>query len=562
MDIGKTLRSYTHLNGLKRAIIPLAALLLGVLALILAVSVSAWWLFLLLVCAGVVALGVHDMMQNRSALLANYPVATRFRWLALDLRPFARAYIVEDDEEGKPYSYEQRRLIYSRAENGSSTHPFGTELDTYAREYNWINHSIAPVNKPDDNPRVTVGSEQASKPYSASVFNISAMSFGALSSRAIEALNLGAKRGNFYHDTGEGGLSSYHLKHGGDLVWEIGSGYFGARDDQGRFDPDLFAKQATDEQVKMIEIKLSQGAKPGHGGLLPAAKVTQEIADTRKVPAHQDCLSPRGHSAFSTPVELLQFAAKLRDLSGGKPVGIKLCVGQPHEVMAIIKAMLETNILLDYIVVDGAEGGTGAAPLELSNQVGMPLLDGLIVVRNALVGSGLEGQVKLAASGKVTSGADLAKLMAIGADWCNAARGFLFSIGCIQAQRCHTGTCPTGITTQDPARQQGLDPTVQGQRAANFQRATVDALMEIIAASGLSHPRELQPHHVQHRVSATKSLPLDEIWEFLPKNALVDAPEQTAYARWWAVADPHSFRPKHPLEQARTGSPQQDEPDY
>lgn len=562
MNISHILQSYASPNALKRAIVPVLALLLSVLALILAVAFSGWWLILLVASLAVLALGINDMLQNKSALLANYPVATRFRWLALDLRPFFRAYIVEDDEEGKPYSYEERRLIYSRSENASSTHPFGTELDAYAEEYNWINHSIAPVKKTDETPRVIVGSEQTGAPYDASVFNISAMSFGALSAKAIEALNFGAKRGGFYHDTGEGGLSPYHLKHGGDIVWEIGSGYFGARDDEGNFNPELFAKQASHDQVKMIEIKLSQGAKPGHGGLLPAAKVTQEIADTRKVPAHKDCLSPPGHSAFSTPIELLEFAAKLRDLSGGKPVGIKLCVGQPHEVMAIMKAMLETDILLDYIVVDGAEGGTGAAPLELSNHVGMPLLDGLIVVRNALVGTGLHGKIKLAASGKVASGADLAKLLAIGADWCNAARGFLFSIGCIQAQRCHTGTCPTGITTQDPDRQRGLDPFVQGQRAANFQSATVKSLMEIIAAAGLTHPRDLHPHHVQHRISATKSLPLDQIWEFLPENVLLEAADQTAYARWWAAADPQSFRPKSSMDIARTGAPQQADPDF
>lgn len=562
MLLARTLQRYANRSGLRRAMVPLLALLVSLIVVILAMLTSGWWLLWLAVSLPVLALGIHDVQQNQSALLANYPVAARFRRLALDLRPFFRAYIVEDDEEGRPYSYEARRLVYSRAENARDTHPFGTELDTYSDAYGWINHSIAPVDRPEEHPRVTIGSEQADHAYSASVFNISAMSFGALSGRAIEALNVGARRGDFYHDTGEGGLSPYHLRHGGDLVWELGSGYFGARDDQGRFDPDLFAEQATKEQVKMIEIKLSQGAKPGHGGLLPAAKVTQEIAATRKVPAHQDCLSPRGHSAFSTPIEMLKFAARLRELSGGKPVGIKLCVGQPHEIMATMKAMLESGILLDYIVVDGTEGGTGAAPLELSNRVGMPLLDGLIVVRNALVGCGLHSKIKLAASGKVTSGADLAKLMAIGADWCNAARGFLFSIGCIQAQRCHTGTCPTGITTQDPARQHGLDPMVQGQRAANFHKATVQALMEIIAATGLAHPRELQPHHVQHRVSATKSLPLDEIWEFLPENALVDAPERTAYGRWWAAADPYSFRPKHSLEQARIGPPRQDEPDY
>lgn len=531
-------------TNLKRNIIPVLALLIVIASTILAIWLSTWWLLLLIVAIPPLLLGIYDILQGHSALLSNYPVATRFRWLALDLRPFFRAYIVEDDEEGKPYSYEARKLVYARASRVSGTHPFGTELDTYSGEYSWVNHSMAPAPSVDEKPCVMIGNEQCSQHYNASVFNISAMSFGALSANAIAALNLGAKIGNFYHDTGEGGISPYHLKYGGDLVWEIGSGYFGARDKDGHFDADLFTEQSQQDNVKMIEIKLSQGAKPGHGGLLPGAKVTSEIAETRKVKIHQDCLSPRSHSAFSTPVEMLTFAARMRELSGGKPVGVKFCVGQPHEVMAIMKAMLKCGIYLDYIVVDGAEGGTGAAPLELSNHVGMPLMDGLVTVRNALVGSGLHKKVKLAASGKIISGSNLAETLAIGADWCNAARAFLFSIGCIQAQRCHTGTCPTGITTQDKSRQRSLDPELQGERAANFQQATIKALMEIVAATGLEHPRDLRPHHIHHRISASKSLPLDHIWEFLPENILVDAPQETTYAPWWNAANPHSFRPR------------------
>jgi len=558
MSAIRVFSSYASLNGVKRAILPVSALLLVAAGIVLALWYGPWWLLLLVPGLPVAALGLHDAVQHHSTLLANYPVATRFRWLALDLRPFFRAYMVEDDEEGKPYSYEARQLVYDRAKSASSTHPFGTELDVYSSEYGWVSHSMAPAANPDKRPRVNVGTEQVASPYSASVFNISAMSFGALSARAIESLNLGARHGGFYHDTGEGGISPYHLKHGGDLVWELGSGYFGARDGNGRFDPDLFAEQSRRDSVRMTEIKLSQGAKPGHGGLLPGAKVTPEIAETRKVPAYENCLSPRGHSAFSTPVEMLEFAARMRELSGGKPVGIKFCVGQVHEVMAVMKAMLESGILLDFIVVDGAEGGTGAAPLELSNRVGMPLLDGLIVVRNALVGTGLKRHVRLAASGKVYSGANLAQNLAIGADWCNAARAFLFSIGCIQAQRCHTGTCPTGITTQDKARQRGLDPDVQARRAANFQAATLEALMEIVAAAGLEHPGDLQPHHVHHRIGASKSLPLDQIWDFLPENALLDAPQETLYASWWEAADPHSFRPRVALDSVRTEAPRAD----
>ena len=559
----RLLQSYLSLNGLKRAAIPVAALAFAGAALALSLLLSLWWLLALAFALAVFGLGVHDAVQRRSTLLANYPVAARIRWLALDLRPFFRAYMVEDEEEGRPYSLEARQLVYDHADQGSSVHPFGTDLDTYAAEFFSITHSIAAASQVDENPRVRVGSAQCTRPYEAALLNVSAMSFGALSARAIEALNLGAKHGGYYHDTGEGGISPYHLAHGGDLVWELGSGYFGARDDQGRFDPALFAEQAQQESVRMTEIKLSQGAKPGHGGLLPGPKVTEEIARVRKVPAHQDCLSPRAHSAFSTPVELIEFAARMRELSGGKPVGIKLCVGHPHEVMAIMKAMLETGIFLDFIVVDGAEGGTGAAPLELSNRVGMPLRDGLIVVRNALVGTGLHRQVRLAASGKLYSGAGLAECLAIGADWGNAARAFMFSIGCIQAKRCHTGTCPTGITTQDPARMRGLDPEIQGRRAANFQRATVAALMNIVAAAGLTHPRDLQPHHVQRRISAAKSLPLDHIWEFLPPEILLDAPEETAYARWWEAADAHDFKPRCDLGYQRvSGAPRAAEPDY
>lgn len=369
------------------------------------------------------------------------------------------------------------------------------------------------------------------------------MSFGALSANAVRALNLGAKLGGFYHDTGEGGLSDYHLEHGGDIVWELGSGYFGARNGDGQFDPARFRDNATHEAVKMTEIKLSQGAKPGHGGLLPAAKVTEEIARIRGVPAHQDCLSPRGHSAFSTPIELLEFAARMRDLSGGKPVGIKLCVGQPHEPFALVKAMLETGIRPEFIVVDGGEGGTGAAPLELSDWVGMPLSEGLVLMRNALVGAGIKDEVRLVASGKVYSGMGLARNIAMGANWCNAARAFMLSIGCIQAQRCHEGTCPTGVTSQLASRQRGLVPEIQGKHAAEFHARTLEALADIVAAAGFAHPRELEPHHLMHRVGPEKARPMDQVQTFLPQGILLDAPKETIYADWWQAASADSFRP-------------------
>ncbi|MCP5345369.1 MAG: FMN-binding glutamate synthase family protein [Pseudomonadales bacterium] len=538
------------LDTLKRSVLLILAavfsLLFGFLLLY-----SPWWLIGLAISLPLLVLGIYDYTQKRWTLTRNYPIAARLRWLFYDLHPYLRAYIVEDDLEGKPFSLEARRLVHARARGQTDTHPFGTERDTDSDEYKWLSHSIAPCENPDQAPRIRIGGPQCSAPYDASIFNISAMSFGSLSAHAVEALNLGAKLGNFYHDTGEGGISPYHRKHGGDLVWEIGSGYFGCRTPEGKFDPALFRENACSDQVRMTEIKLSQGAKPGHGGLLPAAKVSEEIARIRLVPAHQDCLSPRGHSAFSTPVQLLEFAARMRELSGGKPIGIKLCVGQVHEVLAIMKAMLKTGIYLDYIVVDGGEGGTGAAPLELSNHVGMPLTEGLITVRNALVGTGLRDKVKLAASGKVYSAAGLAHNLAIGADWCNAARAFMFSIGCIQAQRCHLGTCPTGITTQDPGRQRGLVVDIQADRAARFHERTLAALSDIVAAAGLTHPRDLQPHHLIHRIGATRASAIDRIYNFIPDKALLDAPEETHYADWWKAADPDSFKPQIDLVAAR-----------
>jgi glutamate synthase domain-containing protein 2 len=367
------------------------------------------------------------------------------------------------------------------------------------------------------------------------------MSFGSLSANAIMALNKGAAAGGFYHDTGEGGLSSYHRAYGGDLVWEIGSGYFGCRDDVGRFDPARFAETAQIDQVKMVEIKLSQGAKPGHGGVLPGSKVSAEIAAARGVPQGQDCISPAAHSTFSTPIGLLEWAAQLRDLAGGKPVGIKLCVGQPHEVFAIMKAMRESGIRLDYIVVDGGEGGTGAAPVEMSNRVGMPLREGLILVRNALVGCSLKGDIKLAAAGKVHSGAGLAMNIGLGADWCNAARAFMFALGCVQSMRCHDDTCPTGITTQDATRQRGLVVPDKAERVARFQRQTLHGLRELVVAMGLETPWQITPCHINERLDSARAASIDEIYGFLSEGALLDDPGATQYARVWEIAQAGSF---------------------
>ena len=500
---------------------------------------AVWWG--LIVAVPLLALALLDLTQRHHSLRRNYPLSARFRWFFEWLRPFLRSYIVESDLDGRPFSHDERALVYQRAKGDEDAHPFGTELDVYSEEYEWLAHSIAPSHDVPKDTRVPVGTEQCAKPYRAARLNISAMSFGALGQNAIEALNWGAKIGGFYHDTGEGGLSPYHLKHGGDVVWEIGSGYFGCRDKQGHFDAGKFRERAAHEQVVMAEIKLSQGAKPGHGGLLPGAKVTQEIAETRDVPAGEDCLSPPGHSAFSTPIELCEFAARMRDLSGGKPVGIKLCVGYPHELLAVIKAMLATGILIDFIVSDGAEGGTGAAPTELSVRVGMPLREGLILARNALVGTHLKPKIRLAASGKVNSGAAIAMNAALGANWCNAARAFMFSLGCVQSLRCHTDTCPTGVATQSPARQRGLVVPEKAERVARFQKATLHALHDIVVAAGLHSPDDFTPDMLRQRVNAVEMRTIDDLYPFVEPGELLDGARDPRLARWWKEARAESF---------------------
>ena len=416
-------------------------------------GLSGWWPVLFLALS---LLGLHDLQQEHHAILRNYPVIGHLRFMLEFIRPEIRQYFVESETDATPFSRAQRSLVYSRAKGESDKRPFGTQLDVRSVGYEWINHSIATTQLKSHNFRIQIGGSTCKQPYSMSRFNISAMSFGALSANAILALNLGAKRGGFAHDTGEGSISRHHRTHGGDLIWEIGSGYFGCRDASGHFSPEHFTENVKSEQVKMVEIKLSQGAKPGHGGVLPGAKVTAEIAEARGVGVGEDCVSPSSHSSFSTPLELMQFVQQLRDLSGGKPVGIKLCIGHPWEWFGIVKAMLESKIYPDFVVVDGAEGGTGAAPLEFSDHIGMPLQEGLRLVHNTLVGAGLREHIRVGASGKIVSAFDMARAFALGADWCNSARGFMFALGCIQAQTCHTGNCPTGVTTQDPKRQMAL----------------------------------------------------------------------------------------------------------
>jgi len=488
-------------------------------------------------------LGLWDLMQKEHAVLRNYPVLGHMRWIFEGIRPEIRQYLIESERDEDPFSREERSLVYQRAKDAEDKRPFGTREDVYAAGFAWLLHSAAPKPHGDGNFRVKIGGGECRHPYDASLYNISAMSFGALGANAILALNTGAKMGGFAHDTGEGGISPYHLKPGGDLIWEIGSGYFGCRDDDGHFDVAQFRDWASHDQVKMIEVKLSQGAKPGHGGVLPAAKITAEIADCRRVPMGQDCISPPGHSAFSTPIEFMHFLAQLREESGGKPVGFKLCVGHHWEFMAMLKAMIETGIKPDFIVVDGKEGGTGAAPLEFTNHLGMPLADGLVFVRNALVGAGLRDGIRLGASGKLVSAFDLVWAHALGADWCNSARGFMFAVGCIQAQACHTNRCPTGVTTQDPLRQRALVVEDKSVRVANFHRNTLKALAEIVGAAGFESPDEMQPWHLMVRQKNGETVPAEEAYPFIPARSLIDGNcENASYTKAWNLARADSFR--------------------
>ena len=511
---------------------------------------SLRWLWLLTVLTGALSLvGIRDLLQTRHAVLRNYPILGHVRYLVESIRPEIRQYLIESDNEQLPFSRTQRSLVYARAKNQTSDRPFGTQKDVNQTGYEFISHSLQPV--VPGNPeqfRVQIGGAACLQPYSASIFNISAMSFGSLSANAILALNKGAQLGNFAHDTGEGSISRYHLEHGGDLIWELGSGYFGCRDENGAFDAGRFAEQARRPQVKMIELKLSQGAKPGHGGILPRHKISAEIAATRGIPRDRDCISPARHSTFSTPIELLQFIQRLRDLSDGKPVGFKLCLGHPWEFMAIAKAMLETGIVPDFIVVDGKEGGTGAAPLEFSNHIGVPLREAVMFVHNTLVGTGLRDQVRIGASGKIISAFDIASVVAIGADWANSARGFMFAIGCIQSQTCHTNTCPTGVATQDPWRQRALVVPDKAQRVCNYHRNTLNALSEMLSAAGLSHTSQLDPRFLVHRLSANEIKLYSQMHVFLQPNALLEGNvEGEFYRRMWAMARADSFEAATPM---------------
>lgn len=506
----------------------------------------------LAISSALAVLGLRDLTQTRHAILRNYPIAAHLRFLLENIRPEMRQYFFEGEKDGTPFPRDKRAIVYQRAKKELDKRPFGTHYDVYDNRYEWLAHSMSPKTPQSEPFRTLVGGAQCSQPYSASVFNISAMSYGALSANAIRALNNGARMGGFAHDTGEGSVSPYHKEFGGDLIWEIGSGYFGCRTRDGSFCPKKFAEVAASPQIKMIEIKLSQGAKPGHGGVLPGPKVSAEIADIRGVEQGRDCISPAQHSVFATPLELVEFIARLRGLSNGKPIGVKLCLGHRWEFMAVIKACLQSGIVPDFIVVDGNEGGTGAAPLEFLDHVGTPLRDGLAFVHSALRGANLRDQVKIGASGKITSGFDVARAMALGADWCNSARGFMFAVGCIQAQQCHTDKCPTGVATQDKLRQRAISVPAKSERVASFHKQTVKALAELVAAAGLDHPNELNPTHFMYRAAPDRAISFAELYRFLGPGELIAGTSAPLFREAWDLAQASSFAPARPVSQGIT----------
>ncbi|MBT5659220.1 MAG: FMN-binding glutamate synthase family protein [Rhodospirillaceae bacterium] len=520
-------------------VLALSALFFG---LYLTVDDGFLWPFALTAMFALV--GVLDLLQARHSLLRNYPVSAHLRWLFEGIRPEIRQYFGESDIGGTPFDREHRSLIYARAKNTHEESPYGTDLDLYAEGHEWFNHSLSPLPAATDPFRVVVGGPACKRPYEMSLLNVSAMSFGALSANAIRALNMGAKMGGFIHDTGEGGLSDYHLENGGDIVWEIGTAYFGCRTKDGKFDPEMFRAKVNVDNVKCVSIKLSQGAKPGLGGVMPGAKVTPEIARIRGVPVGEKCVSPSHHTTFSTPRGLIKWLDELRTLSGGRPTGFKLCIGRKSEFLALCKAMIDMEIYPDFIIVDGSEGGTGAAPLEFEDRVGTPLTEGLIFVQNALVGCGLRDMIRIGVSGKITSGFTMARAMALGADYCNSARGMMFALGCIQAKRCHTNNCPVGVATQDPLRAKALVVEDKAQRVYHYQQNTVASFNQIIASLGLKTPDQLTPSLLYKRDGQGEALPYDMAHNFLSPGELLKGCDDNVLSKAWALADPDSFTPK------------------
>ncbi len=477
----------------------------------------------ILIFGGLTLLGIRDLLQKGHAILRNYPISAHMRFLLEEIRPEMRQYFFESEKDGMPFSRDTRAVVYQRAKMVLDKRPFGTQEDVYREGYEWMNHSVAPKVRSEEKFRISIGGPDCARPYSASVFNISAMSFGALSPNAVRSLNAGAKKGGFAHDTGEGGVSPYHRENGGDIIWEIGSGYFGCRHRDGSFDPEEFARVAADDQIKMVELKISQGAKPGHGGVLPAAKVSEEISKIRGVAVGEDCISPATHRAFSTPLEMMAFVGNMRKLSGGKPAGFKMCIGHPWEFLAICKAMLESGIYPDFIVIDGNEGGTGAAPLEFMDHLGMPMREGVSFVHNALIGINARDRIKIGASGKIATAFDMARAMAIGADWCNSARGFMFALGCIQSLSCHTDRCPTGVTTQDPIRNRALVVPHKTERVYNYHHASLHALQ---------------------RTSTTEVRSFAQLYPALRPGELLEGTEDRRFRDAWAMARADSFAPE------------------
>lgn len=491
-----------------------------------------WFLWSLVVTGPLILLGVRDLLQTKHAILRNFPIIGHARYLLEAIRPELQQYFVEDNSEGMPFSRETRSVIYQRSKKCLETVPFGTQRDVYQVGYSWANHSLAPTRVNPGDLRVTIGGPDCKQPYSSSIFNISAMSYGALSKNAILALNRGAKKGGFSHNTGEGSISPYHLQ-GGDLVWQIGTSYFGCRTEDGKFSAEKFKELAQQPEVKMVEIKLSQGAKPGHGGILPAQKITPEIARIRGVSLGSDVISPPAHTAFRTPIELMEFIKKLRGLSGGKPVGFKLCVGKRREFLSLCKAMLKTGITPDFITVDGGEGGTGAAPLEFTNQLGCPLTEGLVFVHNSLVGVALRQHVKIGVAGKITNGMHIISKLALGADFCNSARGMMMSLGCIQALACHTNNCPTGVATQNPRFTKGLVPSDKAERVYNYHHRTIDSVAEILGAMGVERADQLRPWHMIRRTGPYEVHHYGQIYEYLEEGALLRDPVPEHFRLAW-----------------------------
>lgn len=489
-----------------------------------------------------IVVGIFDLTQKEHAVRRNYPIIGNMRYLLEAVRPELRQYFFEGDHEELPFSRAERSMVYRRARNISAEKSFGTLDNLYSEQHEFISHSIMPVWVDAKALRVTIGGPDCLQPYSASLMNVSAMSFGSLSANAVMALGRGAKRGGFAVDTGEGGLSQYHLAEGSDIIWEIGSGYFGCRNEDGTFNRERFAEMAHNTSVKVLEVKLSQGAKPGRGGILPAHKVSAEIAKARGVPQGKDCVSPSAHSAFNGPIGLMNFIHDLRQLSGGKPVGFKLCIGRPSEAASLVKAMLHTNIFPDFIVIDGSEGGTGAAPEEFSDHMGMPLRDGLVLMHNLLRGAGIRDRIKIGCSGKIITGFDIIRALALGADYCNSARGYMFALGCIQSQSCGSNKCPSGVATQDPSRQRALDVEDRSHRVTNYHHNTLHAVAEILGAAGIDSSDKLSAERIQKRVSDSKIISYASLYTFLHHGELLDGHStHTEYRELWASARHDSF---------------------